>query len=1104
MPRYQSTAYPEVRFWCLQTLAEAVRLHHASLSDQDASALRAHVASGIHDAATRTEPATAVPAFIKNKLAQVCARLAGAEYPARWPSFFADLLQLAANAGDGGLDALVRVLDAVDDEVISSGDTQHAGQGAGVRDGNSNSRGGGANTHEVPASVRVKDAMRAEPGLLPRIVDALRAVIASGLERASAGPGRVALAEMATGCARRYAEWVDVSLFADAAFVQTINAMLASADHGLRGGGCDFLAALAHKGMDHGAKVGLIARLDLVNVSRMALNGSLNGANNRADGDDDDAEESEGKAAALAAAVGGELLSCLRAEAAAHAGAEANEPHAPPPPKHACDAAARMVDELMPAAVAALCSRHESTTMAIVPLATAYVNRLKDAHALKLMPASSAANAEGTLRALLDAVIQRSSFPDESVVGVDFGDGEFIFIFVWAIRMTCFFLTGDDKATRECEADAVAMRQELAVLFRAIARLAPHLALGAVRGALARALEGVGGGDGKPVRWQTVETALGALHLVGEGAHDGAVKPGVEESPLGELVEMLLGAWDVLGSKSPEVAAHRLVAPALLEICVRYHLAVERRPEQLLRPALAAFLDGRGVAHRSREVSRRACYLFCRFVKPMRGQILSHGALPGVMAALEPALMDAAVPDTFANSSSSANSSVGSSFTGGGTGGAMATAGNDDRLYVFEAFGLLLGIDDVPDDLRIRCLEAVFARLRGAVEAASSTVEPANQNLNPAAAQHAIVAMGNVAKGFTLRVATQTSPRVGEILASGLDPALRCVQLWPRDPLTRQRVVAYFQRLVTTVGPAVFPYASPLLEHMRCGSPSAAELRECLVLINQLMASFKESLAPFLATQLPPLVTQIAQALAPFAAPGGGVNGVCGLFLDGASQINPSLVGTAGNTEEAREARDLEKIFVAHAHGVAANNLAGVLVADPRLRECFLETLAAAAAGHPSAMSRKSALQALIRVAQCWLPTAEDVATGLVAKEGPVPGFAAFAVSRVAKEACVDAVMRGDLDPRDAGCAAAVAETVNFTRVMLERLGDEFANHLRVNLLGANWGLDPESHGREYVRRVTSTTQNSAREARAFVAECAKIAQGKNPGVASNKCTPGM
>ena len=61
MPRYQSTAYPEVRFWCLQTLAEAVRSHHASLSDQDAAALRAHVAAWGPDAAPRTAPAPAGP-----------------------------------------------------------------------------------------------------------------------------------------------------------------------------------------------------------------------------------------------------------------------------------------------------------------------------------------------------------------------------------------------------------------------------------------------------------------------------------------------------------------------------------------------------------------------------------------------------------------------------------------------------------------------------------------------------------------------------------------------------------------------------------------------------------------------------------------------------------------------------------------------------------------------------------------------------------------------------------------------------------------------------------------------------------------------------------
>jgi exportin-T len=127
----------------------------------------------------------------------------------------------------------------------------------------------------------------------------------------------------------------------------------------------------------------------------------------------------------------------------------------------------------------------------------------------------------------------------------------------------------------------------LAVLFRGVARLAPALALGAVRNALAAALAPAG-----MARWQTVEAALAALHLVGEGAHDGAVKPGVETSPLGELVEMLLSRWDVVGSNSPRVATHRLVAPALLEICVRYHLAIERRPA-LLQPALSAFMDTR-------------------------------------------------------------------------------------------------------------------------------------------------------------------------------------------------------------------------------------------------------------------------------------------------------------------------------------------------------------------------------------------------------------------------------------------------------------------------------------------------------------------------------
>jgi exportin-T len=87
-----------------------------------------------------------------------------------------------------------------------------------------------------------------------------------------------------------------------------------------------------------------------------------------------------------------------------------------------------------------------------------------------------------------------------------------------------------------------------------------------------------------------------------------------------------------------------------------------------------------------------------------------------------------------------------------------------------------------------------------------------------AAAQHAIVALGNIAKGFPLRMATVTRPKISEILRAGFDSALRCLAVWPRDSLTRQRVTAFFQRLVQGIGSQVFPYALPLVTHLRTGA----------------------------------------------------------------------------------------------------------------------------------------------------------------------------------------------------------------------------------------------------------------------------------------------
>ena len=69
MDRYPSTSYPEVRFWCLQTLTDAFKTSGVlqMLSDDDASFLQRTLLSWVAEAVQRADPP--VPPFVKNKLA---------------------------------------------------------------------------------------------------------------------------------------------------------------------------------------------------------------------------------------------------------------------------------------------------------------------------------------------------------------------------------------------------------------------------------------------------------------------------------------------------------------------------------------------------------------------------------------------------------------------------------------------------------------------------------------------------------------------------------------------------------------------------------------------------------------------------------------------------------------------------------------------------------------------------------------------------------------------------------------------------------------------------------------------------------------------------
>lgn len=98
LSHFGSSGYVEVRFWCLQALHECVRGRYGELDPPARSALKAALLSagtrptGGQQAAGGGSQAAQLPSFLRNKIAQTVVAIAAQEYPARWPSFFQDLL----------------------------------------------------------------------------------------------------------------------------------------------------------------------------------------------------------------------------------------------------------------------------------------------------------------------------------------------------------------------------------------------------------------------------------------------------------------------------------------------------------------------------------------------------------------------------------------------------------------------------------------------------------------------------------------------------------------------------------------------------------------------------------------------------------------------------------------------------------------------------------------------------------------------------------------------------------------------------------------------------------------------------------------------------
>ncbi|KAI3414887.1 Exportin-T (Exportin(tRNA)) (tRNA exportin) [Psidium guajava] len=421
-----------------------------------------------------------------------------------------------------------------------------------------------------------------------------------------------------------------------------------------------------------------------------------------------------------------------------------------------------------------------------------------------------------------------------------------------------------DEIGREEEDRMVEYRKDFFVLLRSIGRVAPDITQAFIRNSLDAAVTSSGGNI------EEVEAALSLLYALGESLSEETIRSG--RGLLSDLVPMLLASRFTCHS-------NRIVALVYLDTITRYAKFVQEN-SQFIPMLLAAFLDERGIHHPNINVGRRASYLFMRVVKSLKSNLVPY--IETILQSLQ---------DTVAQFTNVDYSS-------------KALSGSEDGTHIFEAIGILIGMEDVPLEKQSGYLSSLLTPLCHQVEglllnSKILTIEEAPRKI--ATIQQVIMAINALSKGFSERLVTASRPAIGLMFKRTLDVLLQILVVYPKIEPLRSKVMSFIHRMVDTLGASVFPYLPKALEQL-LAEIEPKEMVSFLVLLNQIICKFNNLAYDVLEEVFPAIAGRIFS-------------------------IIPREVITSGpgaNTEEIREIQELQQTLYTFLYDIVTHDLSSV------------------------------------------------------------------------------------------------------------------------------------------------------------------------------------
>ncbi|XAR67574.1 hypothetical protein NMG60_11002379 [Bertholletia excelsa] len=533
-----------------------------------------------------------------------------------------------------------------------------------------------------------------------------------------------------------------------------------------------------------------------------------------------------------------------------------------------------------------------------------------------------------------------------------------------------------DKIGREEEDRMLEFRKDLFVLLRSVGRIAPDVTHIFISNSLAGAVA-----PSADRNVEEVEAALSLLYAYGESLSDETMRSG--SGFLRDVVPMLLSTRFPCHSS-------RLVALVYLETITRYMKFVQEHTEYIPM-VLAAFLDERGIHHPNVNVSRRASYLFMRAVKLLKQKFVPF--LDTILQSLQ---------DTVAQFTNMECTS-------------KDLSGSEDGSHVFEAIGLLIGMEDVPLEKQTDMLSALLTPLCQQVEVSLLNTKVHNPQLSPAKIaniQQIIMAVNALSKGFNERLVTTSRPAIGLMFRQTLDVFLKILQVYPKVEPLRLKVTSFIHRMVDTLGTSILPHLPKALEQLLTET-EPKEMAAFLVLLNQLICKFSTVFYDILEGLYPVICSRIFNIL----------------------PTDVFLSGPGSNTEEIRELQELQRTLYTFFHVIATHDLSSVFLSpESRLYlHSMMQMLFYAACNHKEILVRKSCVQIFIRLIKDWCSRTNG--------EEKVPGFQSFVIETFATHCCLYSVLDKSFEFRDAESLVLFGEIVVAQKVMYEKFGNDFLVH---------------------------------------------------------------